>query len=200
MPYFISKLLALQLHHVLTHHHPLCVHFQFQLFYRLSSICNFGHVVGHAASFLLKSVSLQTFKNQMLSSLQTCLRVYSAHTARTVCGNLLKVSVPWLESVSICSLILFPGSQLQVAQGGSQRRRRAGEGRQSSFPMGGHPLAVNTPNINMNLLLFQNMFVKMQRFNAIILHYVSTLIILCCLDSQTRCKISIFLNLLEKSE
>lgn len=71
--------------------------------------------------------------------------------------KLLPVSVPWLESVSICSLILLPGSQLQVAQGGSQRRR-AGQGRQSSFPRGGHPLAenVNTPNINITLLLFPN--------------------------------------------
>lgn len=73
--------------------------------------------------------------------------------------NSLKMSMPWLESVSICSLILLPGSQLQGAQGGSQRRR-AGEGRQSSFPRGGHPLAenVNTPNININMLLFQNTF------------------------------------------
>lgn len=81
------------------------------------------------------------------------------HTSNTARDSLLKMSAPWLESVSICSLILLPGSQLQGAQGGSQRRR-AGEGRQSSFLGGGHPLAenVNTPNININInmLLFQN--------------------------------------------
>ena len=41
-----------------------------------------------------------------------------------------------IESVSICLLILLPGSQLQVAQGGSQRSS-AGEGRPSSPPHGG---------------------------------------------------------------
>lgn len=62
-----------------------------------------------------------------------------------------------LESVSICSLISLPGSQLQVAQGGSQRTR-AGEERQISCPWGGLPLTedVNTLGTNIDSLLARN--------------------------------------------
>lgn len=65
-----------------------------------------------------------------------------------------------LESVSICSLISLPGSQLQVAQGGSQRTR-AGEERQIRCPWGGLPLTedVNTLGTNIDLLLARNAYV-----------------------------------------
>lgn len=84
--------------------------------------------------------------------------------------NLLKV-LSWLESVSICSLILLPGSQLQVAGRLSKEKGRGGGGRLTS-PGGGHPLAekVNTPNININLLLFQNTFVQNCRSSDLMLN------------------------------
>lgn len=74
----------------------------------------------------------------------------------------------------------------------SKEKGRGGGGGLTS-PGGGHPLAenVNTPNINMNLLLFQNTFVKNCRSSDLMLNLptvVSTHLLLCCSAAQTDAK------------
>lgn len=134
-------LLCFQSLSVWTHHHPLYVDLQFQLLYCFSSICNLGHVVRHPALSRLDQPSCSKFKNK---TQKYRLPIKKCGCRKQVCSykeqykeNLSQmINVRhywrylrcWLESVSICLLILLPGSQLQEEQGGSQRRR-AGERR-----------------------------------------------------------------------
>lgn len=129
-------LLCFQSLSVWTHHHPLYVDLQFQLLYCFSSICNLGHVVRHPALSRLDQPSCSKFKNK---TQKYRLPIKKCGCRKQVCSykeqykeNLSQmINVRhywrylrwWLESVSICLLILLPGSQLQEEQGGSQRRR-----------------------------------------------------------------------------
>lgn len=141
---------------VLTHHHPLYVDLQFQLFYCLSSICNLGHVVWHPAP--LKSANPQQTIKCLVMRQEITVHIIDEETnwkkkykhnnslwqmIEGICAkvrdcfNLLVNSAPWVSAASGTGRV-------------SKEQGRAGEAKQPS--PGGHPLAenVNTPNTNIN--------------------------------------------------